>query len=165
MKKLVFVASFMFLVSGVFAQYALPKGGKQLNAGLGLYSSALPLYVGLDYGVHKDISVGGELSIRSTSDRWGNSNYNLLGLGFLINGNYHFNSLLEIPKEFDFYAGLSFGFFLWNHPNGYNGTYNNGPGFAGQVGGRYYFNNRWALNLELGGGTSTGGKFGITYKL
>lgn len=33
------------------AQAPLPVGGKQLNAGLGLSSKGVPVYVGLDFGV------------------------------------------------------------------------------------------------------------------
>ena len=44
------------------AQAPLQIGENQLNVGIGTSSWGLPLYVGLDHGIHEDISVGGELS-------------------------------------------------------------------------------------------------------
>jgi outer membrane immunogenic protein len=39
-------------------------------------------------------------------------------------------------------------------------------GLGIQVGGRYYFNEKFGLNLEFGGGNYvSGGKFGISLKL
>ena len=42
----------------------LDKGGLQLNAGVGVSGWGIPVYVGLDYGVTDEITVGGELSYR-----------------------------------------------------------------------------------------------------
>lgn len=152
------------LFSFAYAQYPLAIGQKQFNAGLGLSSWGTPVYIGLDVGVHKDISVGGELSFRSYNDYFKGIGYSHTIIGFSGNGNYHFNSLLEIPKDFDFYAGLSLGFYSWSGDAGYAGTHQSGLGLAAQVGGRYYFNSKVGLNLELGGGTVSGGKFGISVK-
>ncbi|WP_366185107.1 hypothetical protein [Flavobacterium ovatum] len=46
----------------------------------------------------------------------------------------------------------------------YNGAENLGLGL--QIGGRYFFTDRFGINLQFGGGNVTsGGKIGITYKL
>ncbi len=154
------------------AQYRLNKGNAQLNAGVGFSGWGIPVYFGFDYGVHRDISVGGEVSFRSYSNRYGYANdyYSHQIFGILANGNYHFNTLLSIPKEWDFYAGLNLGFYYWSSPSGFKNEYYNdgfrgsGIGIGAQVGGRYYFNNHWGLNLEVGGGNYFGGgKFGVTY--
>lgn len=150
------------------AQYALPKGRTQLNAGLGLSSWGVPVYVGFDAGVHRDISVGGELSFRSYHDHYkGNDfRYQHSIIGISANGNYHFNTLMEIPENWDFYAGLNLGFYFWNSDDDYPGDGSSGLGLGAQVGGRYYFNDRWGINLEVGTASAfSGGKFGVTYKL
>lgn len=167
MKKIIILASLLFIANISFAQYKLSKGQAQLNAGVGLSSWGVPIYVGFDVGVHPDISVGGELSFRSYNDNWKGNDYDHNIIGFSANGNYHFNTILNIPEEWDFYAGLNLGFYVWNTDNDdYDGDGSSGLGLGAQVGGRYYFNDRFGINLEVGGASAfSGGKFGITLKL
>ena len=83
-----------------------------------------------------------------------------------INGNYHFNTLLDIPTNWDFYAGLNLGFYFWNSDDDYPGTRSSGLALGGQIGGRYYFSKKFGINLEAGGANAfSGGKFGVTIKL
>jgi outer membrane immunogenic protein len=165
MRKLVLIVGLMISVTIANAQNPLQKGEKQLNAGLGFSNWGLPVYVGVDFGVHPDISVGGEFCFHTFSDRIGNTSYRHSVFGFAVNGNYHFNRLLNIPSKWDFYAGLNIGFNFWSSPDAYPGTYGSGLGLGLQIGGRYFFNDRFGLNLELGGGNAaSGGKFGITYQ-
>jgi hypothetical protein len=149
------------------AQYALPKGKAQLNTGVGLSSWGVPVYVGFDVGVHRDISVGGEFSFRSYYDRVKNGyRYHHTIVGISGNGNYHFNTILNIPRNWDFYAGLNLGFYAWKSPDDYPGDRTSGLALGAQVGGRYYFTDRFGLNLEVGTANAfSGGKFGITLKL
>lgn len=166
MKKQLFILFFVLLCSLGFAQSPISKGESQLNAGIGLSSWGVPLYIGIDYGVHPDITVGGEVSFRSYHDNYANVRYNHSVTGISGNGNYHFNRILEIPREWDFYAGLNLGFYIWNSPDNYAGSNSSGLGLGGQVGGRYSFNNKIGLNLEFGGGNAfSGGKLGLTFKL
>jgi outer membrane immunogenic protein len=174
--KILFCIILLGLLSPtLLAQYALPKGKAQFNAGFGLSSWGLPIYLGLDYGVHKDVSIGGEVSYRAYNEKWkhrGNQyNFRRTVLGIAFNANYHFNSLLDIDPEWDFYAGLNLGFYSWSDPDPsnnyvYDGRYNSGLGLGGQLGARYYFSRKAAINLEVGSGNAfTGGKLGITLKL
>lgn len=169
MKKLIILASLLCIANYASAQYALSKGEAQFNAGLGFSSWGLPVYAGFDVGVHPDISVGGEFSYRSYRERWQGDRYNRSIFGIAGNGNYHFNTLLNIPEEWDFYAGLSLGFYVWSDPDNdnYDGDNSSGLGLGAQIGGRYYFSDRFGINLELGGGPNAfgGGKFGISLKL
>ncbi len=85
---------------------------------------------------------------------------------FSFNGNYHFNTLLKIPRSWDLYAGLNLGFYVWNSSRDYPGNRASGLGLGAQVGARYFLSNKVGLNLELGGGNAfSGGKFGVTIKL
>jgi outer membrane immunogenic protein len=165
MKKvsIIFLLSFI-IVSYSNAQSPLNKGGKQLNAGIGFSEWGIPLYGGMDFGVYKDITVGFEGSFRTYGQDILGKRYSSTILGLSGNGNYHFNSILEIPNQWDFYAGLNLGFYFWSSPSGYTGSGASGLGLGAQIGGRYFFKNNFGLNLEFGGGSAfSGGKFGITY--
>ncbi|AOZ98988.1 outer membrane beta-barrel protein [Flavobacterium commune] len=166
MKKSILLLTFSFITLSTLAQGRLTKGHIQLNAGLGTSGWGTPVYVGLDYGIHEDITLGGELSYRSKSEHFGNSKYKSSVTGIGINGNYHFNRVLEISSKWDFYAGLGLNYYIWNYENeAYKANDASDIGLGAQIGGRYFFNDNLGINLELGGGNATsGGKIGITYK-
>ncbi len=168
MKKL-FVISFLIIGSlSAFAQGSLDKGGKQLNAGVGFSNFGVPIYVGMDFGVHESITVGPRLSYRNYNQTINGFafNQNLIVLSF--NGNYHFNKLIELPSEWDLYAGLTLGYYIWSvkdNNNNFNTNQSSGIGLDAQLGARYFFNDKVGLNLEFGGGTGNGGLFGVTIKI
>lgn len=181
-RVLVLVAFFALLFS--YAQNPLAKGQFQLNAGTGFSEWGIPVYVGLEYGIHKDVSIGVETSFRRYYDEYyfANDKHKYTHTGFAIGtfGNYHFNSLLKIPKKFDFYAGANITYFSWQNDYKYYGNDNglgndywkNYYGYEAksavelgiQVGGRYFFTKSFGLNAEVGTGAVTGLKAGITYK-
>ncbi len=166
MKKLFLTIVLLISITTLFAQSPISKGKSQLNAGFGFSSWGIPVYVGLDYGVHKDITVGGEVSFHSFKEDWGSNSYSFSIIGISGNANYHFNELLDVSKEWDFYAGINLGFYIWSAPSGYGGSHSSGLGLGGQLGARYYINDRFGINLEFGGGNAaSGGKIGISYKL
>ncbi len=166
MKKHILTFVLLILTSTIFAQGPISKGQTQVNVGVGLSSWGVPVYLGIDYGVHPDITLGAELSYRSYNDNWKQNKYHHSIIGVLGNANYHFNNVLSIPSPWDFYAGLNLGFYNWSSPNDYDGTHNSGVGLGAQIGGRYYFSNKVGINLEFGGGNAFGGgKFGLTIKL
>jgi outer membrane immunogenic protein len=164
MKKLVVIFSLMVLAATVTAQSPLAKGRKQINAGVGISGWGIPIYVGMDFGVGKNFTLGFEGSFRFYNERLGGNRYNSTIIGISGNGNYHFNTVLNIPSEWDFYAGLNLGFFVWSTPSNYPGDGSSGLGAGLQVGGRYFFQPNFGLNVEFGGSNAfSGGKFGITY--
>ena len=164
MKKQFLIFILLISTSALFAQ-PISKGQAQINAGVGLSSWGIPVYLGFDYGVHPDVTLGAEMSFRSYNEDWEKYKYNHSIIGFLGNANYHFNNVLNIPSPWDFYAGLNIGFYHWNSPKGYK-SHNSPLGLGAQIGGRYYFTNRVGINLEFGGGNSfSGGKLGLTIKL
>ncbi len=166
MYKLVIILVILAAIGSVYGQNPIAKGQAQFNAGVGFSSWGVPVYVGFDYGVHKDITVGGEFSYKSYHEKYQNHNYDHSIVGISGNANYHFNYLLSIPQDWDFYAGLNVGYYVWNSPSDYDGTYRSGLGLSAQIGGRYYFTNSVGVNLEFGGGNAfSGGKIGISLKL
>lgn len=166
MRKIVLVISFALISLLTFAQAPLSKGDKQLNAGVGLSGWGIPLYVGMDFGVHKDITVGFEGSVRFYPETIRGTIYTSRIFGFYGTGNYHFNRLLKIPSKFDVYAGLNLGFYIWSSPAHYPGSGTSDFGVDAHIGGRFFFSKNFGINLELGAdpyGNLGGGKFGITY--
>ena len=143
------------------AQAPLEKGGLQLNAGIGTSGWGTPVYVGLDYGVAKNVTLGGELSYQS----YNGFGYKNSMFGIQANGNYHFNGLLNIPSKWDLYAGASLSYFSWSKKDAL-GVGPDDLGVGLQVGGRYFFTDKFGVNLQVGGSSALGGgKIGITYKL
>ena len=169
MKKALITLVFLVAATAMFAQAPIGIGQAQINAGFGFSSWGLPVYGGIDFGVHKDITVGGELSFRSYNDYYGSNNissgHTIIGIS--ANGNYHFNTLLDIPEEWDVYAGANLGYYIWHtNDSNYKGSGSSGLGLGIQVGGRYYFNDKFGINLEFGSGNSfSGGKVGISIRL
>jgi len=165
MKKQYLTFILLIITSAVFAQGPIARGQSQLNAGLGFSSWGVPVYVGMDFGVHPDITLGGEISFRSYHENYNTYTYNHAVVGLSGNANYHFNTIMNIEPRWDFYAGINLGFYFWNSPDNYDGTYASGLGLGGQIGGRYYFTNNFGINLEFGGGNAfSGGKIGISLK-
>ncbi|HOG31550.1 MAG TPA: hypothetical protein PLI58_04640 [Candidatus Syntrophosphaera sp.] len=149
----------LVLLIGAASVFALPLnvGQSQFNIGTGFSTWGMPIYMGVDYGVTPDITLGGEATLRfHNHGSW---------VGIYGNGNYHFVNLLNMPSNTDFYAGLCLGFDVWLPDDGHENAHNSGLGLGVQVGGRYYFNDRLGLNLEFGGGFVSGGKIGISCKL
>jgi len=166
MKKLIFGIAFAMLSAYSFSQSPLPVGRSQFNVGVGFSDVGTPFYLGIDYSALQDLTIGGEFSYRSYRENWNNYYYNHNIMGFSGNGNYHFNSVLNIPRNWDFYAGLNVGFYVWTSPDAYGGSNSSGLGLGGQIGGRYYISNKVGLNLEFGGGNAfSGGKLGLSFKL
>ena len=166
MKNLLLIIAFIFVTGFAFGQNSTRNGSNQLNLGVGFSGWGVPVYIGFDHYVSQDITLGAEFSYRSYRENWNHDYYNRSIMGFSGNANYHFNRVLEIPKNWDFYAGLNIGFYAWaDGPTGYSGTNKSGLGLGGQIGGRYFLSNKVGLNLEFGGGNAfNGGKFGITVK-
>ncbi len=154
MKKLTLMLVLLAIFQLANAQSPIGKGGKNINFGTGFTSWGLPVYFGMDWGVHPDITVGFNASYRF------NDGANPLGIA--ANGNYHFNTILDIPQQWDLYAGLNLGFVAWLGDD----VKDHSPlGLDIAIGGRYYWSD-WGINLEFGGGTAfSGAKIGLSKKL
>ncbi len=155
MKNLTIILAFLAFSTFSFAQGAAPltKGQKEMNFGVG-FGDGLPAYWGMDFAVHNDITIGGVVAA------------NLNGFDYIkINakGDYHFNRIIGIPNNFDFYAGLTVGFKM--DINGNDNKNNSGLHIDAHVGGRWFWSEKWGLNLEIGGGNGFGTTFGLTMKM
>lgn len=151
MKKVLLLVLISFATTFLMAQKGgvapLAKGGKQLNFGTGFSDNGIPVYVSMDFAIHKDITITPVVNMKIDDD---------FKVGALVKGDYHFNYLLGIPSNWDFYAGAHVGFdfgkdFL--------------PNIGIHAGGRWYWSEKWGLNVELGGGTGIGSTVGLSMKL
>ncbi|WP_066627709.1 hypothetical protein [Labilibacter marinus] len=151
MKKVKVLVVLAFVCGMVSAQgfgAPLSKGDKQLNMGLGFNSHGIPLYAGVDFAVHDDVTIGPEVNF--VLDEYSYITFN-------FRGDYHFNRLLEITPDWDVYAGANAGLGV--------GDYGGSALQLGiQIGGRYYWSNKWGVNLEFGGGNTFGTKLGVSMK-
>jgi len=143
MKKMLCLCPFVFIffVANVFGQ-----ARSELNFGL----------IGVNYEipVHEDITIAPGAS----------TNFDLNWLTLNVKANYYFDNLFELTDEsWDVYGGAGAGYAI------YNGNDNEDSGFdiGLHVGGRWFWNDKWGVYLELGGGSTQGatGGLGLTVKL
>ena len=119
---------------------------KELNFGI----------IGANYEipVHKDISIAPGAS----------TNFDLDWITLYVRGNYYFDNLFEITNEsWDVYGGLGLGYAMYNG----DADKDNDLDLGLHIGGRWFWNEKWGIYLELGGGNSQGasGGLGLTVKL
>jgi outer membrane immunogenic protein len=152
MKKITLLFVLVVFTIGLMAQEGqapLSKGDKQLNFGLGFSGWGLPTYVGMDFAFHDDWTAGPVVKVI-----FGENTH----VGALGRVDYHWNRLIGIPSDWDFYLGASLGYL--------SGDDDFTPFQLGlQLGGRWYWSDKWGLNLEFGGGTGYGGSLGVSMKL
>jgi outer membrane immunogenic protein len=160
---IIFLLLFIIITSAN-GQRPFGKGRYEINGGIGFSDWGIPFYGGVDFGVHKDISAGLEGSFRTYNEDYTGTIYNSTIYGITGNSNYHFDTLIGIPWNWDLYAGINLGYYYWSIPRDYPGNSSSGVGFGAQIGGRYFFSEVVGLNLEFSLGNSfSGGKIGITY--
>jgi len=150
MKKITFLIGLLFIAGGMIAQDGtapLSKGQRQLNFGLGFSGRGLPTYVGMDFAFHNDWTAGPVVKLIFDDD---------FGFGALGRVDYHWNRLIGIPSNWDFYLGGSVGVISQDKFD---------LDWGLQVGGRWYWSEKWGLNLEFGGGPTFGTSIGVSMKM
>jgi hypothetical protein len=167
MKKLILTTVIIIAAFISQAQYALSPGDNQLNAGVGASSWGFPVYIGFDHGLDDLLSVGAQAGFRSYNRTYFGAQYRNSVMNLTGNVNLHVGDLLDLPENIDLYGGANIGVYIWSYGDGYYESGRTGLGIGLQVGGRYYFSDKAAINLEFGGGyNSVGdGKVGISIKL
>ena len=145
MKKtaLLFVFALLLNFANVFGQ-----ARKELNFGL----------VGINYEipVHKDITIAPGVG----------TNFDLDWINLGVKGNYYFDNLFGISDDaWDVYGGTNVGYSIFNGDD--NGVDESDVNFGLQVGGRYFWNDKWGFYVEIAGGNISGLSpgIGLTVKL
>ena len=123
--------------------YTYSQAVSQLNFGL----------IGLSY----DIPVSKNIAISP----FGGTDFELDWLILGVKANYYFDELLGLPDAWDVYGGANSGFGI-----GINTDDDNDIDVGLQAGGRWFWNEKWGIYLEFGGGKlgPTGG-LGLTMRL
>ena len=138
MKKITLLFAFACLAfTGVNAQAT-----KVLNFG-GLGTG---LYASLEFPVSKTITI----APMATTD-WDFNHFVIAA-----KGNFYFDDLFGLPAEWDVYGGANAG---WRISD--NGEFN----WGAQVGGRWFWNDKWGINGEFGGGSGVTGGVGVSMKM
>ncbi|WP_194767650.1 hypothetical protein [Tamlana sp. I1] len=144
MKKITLLFALALLFA---AQNVTSQARKELNFGL----------VGLNYEipVSKNITIAPGVGTSLDFD-WVN-------LG--VKANYYFDNLFGITAEaWDVYGGANAGYSIWT---GDGDAHSSDIDFGLQVGGRWFWNDKWGVYIELAGGNVAGLSpgIGVTMKL
>ena len=135
MKIITFLCASLLCVFNLFAQdtESAQKHSshtvKQINFGL--------IGASLEFPVHKDITVAPAAG----------TDFELNWLSLGVKGNYYFDNLFDLPSPWDVYAGANAGYAISMGDNSKNSDFNIGL----QVGGRWFWNDKWGVYLEFGG--------------
>ena len=177
MRKLIlglFLLAMIFSTSLVRAQFnPYTDQTKMVTAGIGFSGWGIPIFGRFEIGVAENISVGGGISWQGYNETYTGVKWHHSIFGITGRGSYHFNELIELPDEWDLYAGLGIGFLFTSStykgtatPFDYDGSVPSDFFIDIHVGGRYFINDKIGVNLELGGGTGlSGGSIGVTFLL
>jgi len=133
MKKLYTV----LLVLGALSTISFAQATKQLNFGI----------IGASY----EIPVAADITIAPAAG----SNLNLDYLTVGAKANYYFDNLIDLPAVWDVYGGLNLGYAVGMDNN------DSDLDFGLHVGGRWFWNAKWGLYFEAGGGKVSGSSAGI----
>lgn len=136
MKKALLIMT--FVAAGL---YANAQAAKVLNFG-GLGTG---LYASIEFPVHSAITIAPLV----------NTDWEFNHLVIAAKGNFYFDELIGLDSPWDFYAGANLG---WRISD--DGKFNAGL----QVGGRWFWSEKWGINAEFGGGTGVTGGVGVTMK-
>lgn len=168
MKKVLVTLTVLVLVSTLSFAQTYKKGVTNLNAGVsigglaGLYGTAdfPPISLGLQFGIHEKLSVGGIVGYSSSTydwGYWGNTNwkwtYRYIFVG--ARGEYHF---VDVDvKDMDLYGGLTLGYNIVSvsEPSGFTGDYTAQGSYllyGFHAGARYMFSPKIGVFGELGYG-------------
>jgi len=180
MKRILLISVLTILVLSIsFSQMAYKKGDQVINLGLGIGGLAgaygtgsIAITGGYEYGVTENISLGGVVGYSSSSETfYGDYGWKYTYIIIGARGAYHAD-LFHNPN-IDTYGGILLGYnIVSSKATGslpYFGYYSSGASasfleYGVFVGGRYYFNPKWAIQAELGYGLGIL-NVGIAYKL
>jgi outer membrane immunogenic protein len=173
MKKLILLTSFA-LITGTSALFAQEN---HLNFGVGASGWGIPIYASYDFNIAEDWNLFGGMSYQSKSESYNYPGYSFKEnnsiIAFRAGAQFYFDRLINLDEDFDVYGIGVLSYYIWNQsyegpglPPGYSGSGDGGFGIGLGAGGRWHFNEKWSLNLEIGGGTVMSGMLiGVSMKM
>jgi hypothetical protein len=179
MKRILLISVLTILVLSIsFSQMAYKKGDQVVNLGIGIGgfagaygSGGIAITGGYENAINENISLGGVVGYSSSSqDVYSGYGWKYTYILIGARGAYHYDVLHN--GTLDTYGGILLGYNIVSASE--TGTHLYGFGnysasasfleFGFFVGGRYYFNPKWAIQAELGYGLGIL-NVGIAYKL
>lgn len=166
MKRIILSLMIIFAGTAMVSAQTFEKGAKVASVGVGFGSHVgVPVVLSYEYGVHnlqEDLSIGIAGVFGYGQNDYGA--YKGRNIILAAKGNIHYNVL----SDFDFYAGLSFGYniahTIWDNRLDHDLDVVDGKFLYGaHIGARYYFIPNLAVNSELGYGVSIF-SVGLSYK-
>jgi hypothetical protein len=149
MKKMLLIIAMVLTAGFTMAQTKTQPSNvlKQVNFG--------PVYAGVDFALQENITAGPMLNYDWS---YYDSDYGAFRAAFNISGkaDYHLGSLLNLSDEWDLYGGVRFGVGFASHTKFLAGI---------EIGGRWFWNKKWGLNIESVYGNYWGGNIGVTMRL
>ncbi len=145
----------------------IEKGTNLADIGVGFSSYGVPIHLGYEHLITDVIGIGATINYSTYNDNGVLEDYKWKFIYGGIKGNYHFNELLKLDSKFDVYGGLTIGYWkaiLDNDSDLNNTSFGNSAFFTGQVGGRYFFNDKFSALVEAGGGNISGLIAGVSMK-
>jgi len=138
MKKIILMAAFVAISTFSFGQ-----AQKYLNVG-GLGTG---LYASIEFPITSVITVAPQVS----------TDYNFDKIVIAGKGNFYFDDIFGIGEAWDVYAGANVGYRIETNNDGFN--------WGTQIGGRWFWSDKWGINGEFGGGSGNLGGIGVTMKM
>jgi len=154
MKKIILILTLSFAFTIIHAQDASPtlKGKTQLNIGTGIFGwgglNFYPVHAGMDFFIINNLSLGFDMNWRFLS--YPDHNHQLFSGQAVVD--YHLNEVMQLSNPWDVYVGVKAGAGYFTDPDNWDALYDDGIKFVfdGRFGGRYYFNEKLAVNAEFG---------------
>ncbi len=141
MKKI----TLLLLVAGLFSfNSVFSQAQKYLNFG-GLGTG---LYASMEFPVSNAITIAPQFT----------TDYNFGKFVISGKGNYYFDDIFGVGSAWDVYAGANVGWRI-------DKDNDSGASWGIQIGGRWFWNEKWGINGEFGGGSGVLGGVGVTMKL
>ncbi len=143
MKKTI---SLYVLLLFLMANLSYSQAREELNFGL----------IGVNYEIpiHRNITIA----------PGGSTNFNFNWFTMYVRGNYYFDQVFGIEDTtWDVYGGAGLGYSFYNGDNDDDDALDLGL----HIGGRWFWNDKWGIYLDIGGGNTQGatGSVGLTLKI
>ena len=136
-------------LQAVNAQAWNGQGDQKLQAGINIWGKGnFGVKGSYDYGIADNVSIGAGAAIYFKGDTK-NENRDKAEFSIYGRANYHLQSLLELPKNFDIYPGITMG------------VMGDSFDFGAHIGFRYFFTDKIGAYAEVG----NRGGIGIVFNL
>lgn len=166
-KKLIITLILLVVTLNVFSQASYRKDDFQINLGASVANYGIPVYLSFEYFSDNFFSFRADFNYRNYPYRNMGETTRIQAFCTAFGVSYHFSEHLPIVDNVDLYGGGDLGVVFFDYPHNYNGIYpKTRLSIGGHAGARYFFTNKFAGNVEVGGGSVFWeARVGLTFKL